>query len=311
MPMSGTEQMDFAETVMGARSSPATVRAYRMDWLNFRTYMDGLNASALPAHPRHVRDYIVAQLQSGAAPASMVRRCAAIAYVHRAYDLPNPTRAIGVSSTLDVLKRNRKSECSKRAGVRVGFSATEEAVFQLADASDRQTRQGKRDRALILCGFAAALRRSDLVALDVEHLVATDDGLVLRAPRMIEHARAVGAAPPIIRRKESAEHCPVLALETWLQSGSISSGAIFRRMNRGDAVGSGRLTPGSVSLIVKRLAVSIGLPSDCYASNSLRGAALRTEAREQPSLEALADRLPHISLTVLREVHAQVRRKSE
>ena len=42
---------------------------------------------------------------------------------------------------------------------------------------DARTLRGKRDRALLLLGFAGALRRSELVALDLEDLTETDKGL--------------------------------------------------------------------------------------------------------------------------------------
>jgi integrase len=51
--------------------------------------------------------------------------------------------------------------------------AVDVEVQRLADAVQPQTRQGLRDRALVLVGFAGALRRSELVTLDVEHLQLT------------------------------------------------------------------------------------------------------------------------------------------
>ncbi len=45
------------------------------------------------------------------------------------------------------------------------------------------TLRGRRDRALLLTGFAAALRRSELVALDVEDLERTPDGVFVHIRR--------------------------------------------------------------------------------------------------------------------------------
>ncbi len=42
---------------------------------------------------------------------------------------------------------------------------------------------GHRDRALLLLGFAAALRRSELVGLDVRAVAFTRDGLVINLRR--------------------------------------------------------------------------------------------------------------------------------
>jgi integrase len=48
---------------------------------------------------------------------------------------------------------------------------------------DQATLIGARDRALLLLGFAGALRRSELVALDIADIVETPDGLKLRIRR--------------------------------------------------------------------------------------------------------------------------------
>ncbi len=42
------------------------------------------------------------------------------------------------------------------------------------------TLRGRRDRALLLLGFAGVFRRSELVALDAGDVTATDDGLIVR-----------------------------------------------------------------------------------------------------------------------------------
>jgi integrase len=53
--------------------------------------------------------------------------------------------------------------------------------------------KGVRDRALILLGFAAALRRSELVALDLSDLAFVNEGLIVHpcaAARLIRRAKA-------------------------------------------------------------------------------------------------------------------------
>ena len=55
--------------------------------------------------------------------------------------------------------------------------------------SKMNSRKALRDRALLLIGFAAALRRSELSAIDIEHLRFTAEGLVLTLPRRKRSAR--------------------------------------------------------------------------------------------------------------------------
>ena len=70
---------------------------------------------------------------------------------------------------------------------------------------------GLRDRALLLLGYAGALRRSELVGIDREHLTFTPEGLRLLLPRSKGDQDGQGAA-----RGTWAETCPVRALEASL-----------------------------------------------------------------------------------------------
>jgi integrase len=54
-------------------------------------------------------------------------------------------------------------------------------------------RPGARDRALLLLGFAGALRRSELVALDIEHVTWMRNGLKLLIERSKTDAEGEGA----------------------------------------------------------------------------------------------------------------------
>ena len=86
-----------------------------------------------------------------------------------------------------------------------------------------------------------------------------------------------------------------------VQLTEISTGAMFRSMHRGDAVGKARLTAQSVALIVKALAARVGLEASRYAGHSLRSGFLTSAARNRASIFKMADQSRHKSLDVLRE----------
>jgi hypothetical protein len=96
---------------------------------------------------------------------------------------------------------------------------------RLIEPIDTSTRAGVRDRALLLVGFAAALRRSELVALDVEHLEfnpgarADDADRQLKDPDQ-ERAGARVAVPYARARNRGA----VRALRAWLEAAGIHRG---------------------------------------------------------------------------------------
>jgi integrase len=170
----------------------------------------------------------------------------------------------------------------------------------MVDAVEPQTFMGLRDRALLLLGFAGAFRRSELVALDVGHIGEREEGLTVTIANSKTDQEGLGQRVAIPRVLGS-EYCPVQALSDWLVAAEISAGAIFRRLHRGDKVGSSRLTPTSVALIIKSLAAKVDLDPSRYAGHSLRSGFLTSAARNRASIFKMADQSRHKSLDVLRE----------
>jgi len=72
-------------------------------------------------------------------------------------------------------------------------------------------------------------------------------------------------------------------------------------MHRGDVVNNERLTSQSVALVIKGLALKIGLDPARYAGHSLRSGFLTSAARNRASIFKMADQSRHKSLDVLRE----------
>ena len=88
-----------------------------------------------------------------------------------------------------------------------------------------------RDRALILIGFAGALRRSEIVALDVDDVQEDADGLVVAIRRSKTDQEAEGE----IRGLPYGSHpatCPVRAWRAWLDASGIDAGPAFRGVDR-------------------------------------------------------------------------------
>ena len=89
---------------------------------------------------------------------------------------------------------------------------------------DTATLAGQRDRALLLLGFAAALRRSELVALDVEDLeFDTARGLKLTIRKSKTDQEQAGAQVAVPYARET-DRCAVRALSQWLQAAKIHRG---------------------------------------------------------------------------------------
>jgi hypothetical protein len=83
---------------------------------------------------------------------------------------------------------------------------------------------------LFLIGFGGALRRSELVALDVEDIQEIETGLLVKI-RGSKTDQERAAATIAIAKCDVA--CPAKALREWLDAGGIESGPIFRPIDKG------------------------------------------------------------------------------
>jgi integrase len=115
---------------------------------------------------------------------------------------------------------------------------------------------GARDQAMLLLGFAGALRRSELVGLDVDHVTWTTNGLKLLIERSKTDAHGEGAEIAI-PRGQADDTCPVTALKTWLALSEITAGPLFRKV--GGVVERARLTTDAVRQILLKRAAKAGL----------------------------------------------------
>src|SRR5262249_52803086 len=125
-----------------------------------------------------------------------------------------------------------------------------------------------RDRALLLIGFAGALRRSELVALDVGDVEHERQGIVLRLqrPKTDQDRQGQTIAIPHGRTR----WCPVAALDAWLAASAITVGAIFRPVDRHGRVHDIRLSGEAVSLVIRERLAAAGLDPTGYSGHSLR-----------------------------------------
>ncbi len=157
-----------------------------------------------------------------------------------------------------------------------------------------------RDRARVLLGFGAALRRSELVALDVRDLVFEAEGVLVRIRRSKTDAEGHGATVPVLAHPETPHYCPVRAVQAWLQAANITDGPVFRRFRRGESVAETALTDQYVARIVKRLAAQAGLDPSAYSGHSLRSGFLTTAARLGEDAFKMAAQSRHQSLNTVR-----------
>jgi site-specific recombinase XerD len=274
--------------------SANTWRAYQSDWRLFEGWCRSLELASLPAAPETVAMFIAQEAAHGRNPSTLARRLAAIRLVHRGAGLVSPHDALAVTEVMRGIRRDWGRAPNRKA------PAFDDDIKRMVDVVTPDSAKGRRDRALLLFGFAGAFRRSELVALEVRHLEYRDNGLKVTIEVSKTDQEGQGQVVAILRQPDS-RYCPVQALEDWRTVGQIEAGPLFRRMNRGDKVTESRLTSQSIALIVKDVARKVGLDASRYAGHSLRRGFLSSAARKRASIFKMADQSRHRSLDVLRQ----------
>jgi site-specific recombinase XerD len=243
-----------ASTVAPARRSEATMRAYRRDWQDFTAWCQADGHQALPAEPDVIAAYLVAQAAEGHKPSTVARRAAAIGATHRDAGHLNPCTADVVRSTVAAVK-------AVGADTDSTIPLTVPELRRMVGACNPATLIGSRDAALLLVGFAGGYIRSELVAIDLDHLHRHRDG----------HLTIAGTTPRRLAPGGRAVTCPVRALDRWIEIAGISDGPVFRPISRDDTVVASRLSDRAVARVVARCAERAGFPPGRHvAAHSLR-----------------------------------------
>src|ERR1035438_9529643 len=145
-----------AEASFRAARAGSTLRAYAHDWKQCRLGAERRRLDPLPASPECVILYATDLTKNeGRRLNTLQRRLAAISQMHQQTGFESPTRAWAVKQFLSGLRRELGVAPTRKRPV-----LTDDLKQILAEVPD--TPLGKRDRALLLLGFAGAFRRSEL-----------------------------------------------------------------------------------------------------------------------------------------------------
>lgn len=295
----GAEHQAARLEELGARASAYideakaenTKKSYRSDWADFCAWCEKYRRPSMPASADTVAYYLADRSQT-LKTSTLERRLATIAEAHRAAGVESPTKHAqvryvwaGIRREKGVAKAHMKPVLTKHI---------RSMVEHLPDSL-----LGVRDRALILLGFAGAMRRSELVGLDITDLSIGEEGLVV----VIRKSKTdqVGVGRKIgIPFGEHPETCPVRAVHAWIEEADIEEGPLFRSVNRHGDVSDRRLTDQVVADVVKRSLLAAGKSARMFAGHSLRAGLITQAAIAGVSERAIQDQSGHKSLAVMR-----------
>jgi len=268
-----------------------TLRGYHADWRDFCVWCESHGLPPLPAIPESVAAYI-AECAGRLKVGSIQRRLNAITEAHKAVGADSPTHHAIVANTMKGIRRTKGTAPTQKA------AALTADIRAMIDATDTGM-IGARDRALILLGFAGAFRRSELVALDAADCTFTGDGLTVMLRRSKTDQEGAGRKVGI-PYGSNPKTCPVRTMEAWIEQAGISSGPVFRSINRHGHLQPGRLSGIDVVRVVKKLALRAGLDAAKYAGHSLRAGHATTAAIGGASERSIMQQTGHRSVQMVR-----------
>ncbi|UFN51721.1 site-specific integrase (plasmid) [Roseomonas sp. OT10] len=284
----------LADQYLVAADAQSTVRAYTADWTHFAQWCQARDVGSMPARPELVGEYL-AELGEGYARATLRRKIAGIARAHRLAGHSLDTRHAAIRDVLRGIGRTH-GDPPKRAQA----LALEEIQKLVAVCEDDIA--GLRDRAMLLIGFAGALRRSEICGIEVGHLTWKPRAVELMIPRSKTDKEGEGSrlGIPIGR---SAATCPVRALRAWLEAGGIEAGPVFRAVTRHGTLRSGALTGEAVRLILLKRARQAGIRAtllEPVSPHGLRAGFITSAYRSGVPDEEIMGHSRHRSLTTMR-----------
>lgn len=268
-----------------ARSKAAnTVRAYDSDWRQFESWCWQRSLDPLPAMPEVVATYLASLAQAGRADSTIGRHLAAIAWHHRQAGEAAPQhrdlRDVIADTLAGIRREQRARPTRKKSAILAGDLA------RMIAAAEGQSPRAIRDRAVMALGLAAALRRSELVALQLADLELVREGLKLT----IRHSKTDQEGEgQVIAVPSGRVLKPGPRLNEWLSVRGGEAGPLFYRTDAQGIMTKEAMSDRSVARLIQRYAEKVGLDPAAIGAHSLRSGFLTEAAKAGASLPKMQE----------------------
>lgn len=270
--------------------APNSARAFKKDIERFVA-----NGGVVPSTPQAIADYIAGCAATHKA-STLVRWVASISKAHALYferaggrRQDNPSHSWMVRDTLRGIK-NKYGATPRR----VAPAMTDEVKAMVNHLPAGLA--GARDRALLLIGFAGAMRRSELAALSIDRIVADQRGMRIALGKTKTDPTAENDVIAIPVATRDKQYCPVAAYRLWLREAKLKDGPLFRRISKAGTVHPrDSLNPASIAKIIKACAARCGLDASRYSGHSLRAGLATSSSQQQKTFAKIKAQTRHRS----------------
>ncbi|GAB3840932.1 tyrosine-type recombinase/integrase [Hymenobacter jeollabukensis] len=300
----GLDETTASYAHAGLHGAANTQRAYQSDLKQVITWLGTKHPGTplLPMTPAVLADYAASLAESGKKLSTIHRRVAAINKAHELAGLLPPKDAM----LAVVLKGiNRKVGKTQRQAKAFTVARLKKTVASI----DTSTLQGLRDRALLLIGFSGAFRRSELVALDLEHFELRDGALVVTLPRSKTNQEG-NREEKALFYSPSPLTCPIRAFEAWRDKLNRTTGPVFVRLvgaskHSQPKLSERRLAGAAVNKLVQRYlddTVNSRKPGDRsnrITAHSLRASFVTEAVRTGQNTKSIMNQTKHKSTAMV------------
>ena len=254
-----------------------TRRAYQAGIRQFEAY-----GGLLPADEESIIRYLThhASLLN---PRTLSLHLTALSHWHRYQQLTDPTQTPRIRKLLKGIQRKHGKPKRKAKALRA-----EHINRMITELHKKNDLKAIRDSALIQIAYFGAFRRSELIAIHLEHLRFEPEGLLILIPKSKTDQMKEGKIKALPYGKTSHAACPVKAIKLWIEYSGITEGVLFRKINRWGNLSHSALHPDSISSILKSLAKQCQFDFvENVSSHSLRRGFATSAARAGADFSAI------------------------
>jgi len=273
-----------------------TLRAYRSAWTQYTAWCERLGFAPLTGEAEIIGLYLVKAAETRTVPTLRVH-LAAIATAHRLAGVPVDLKHPRIALVLDGLARGQADRTVRQAAP-ILLDALPRLLTVQPDGP-----LGLRNRAMLLIGYGAALRRSELVALRIGDVTRHPDRgveVAVRRSKTDQHGRGDGVA---IWAAADPDLCVLRAHDAWLAvRGALRpEDPLFCGVLKNGRVTGKPLSDKAVERLVKDSASRAGLPEPArFSGHSLRAGLATAAAEQEAQLHDIMRQTRHKSTEVAR-----------
>jgi len=261
--------MDKAQRYLTAGTRENTRKSYRAAIEHFEVTWGGYMPTTAEGIVRYLAEY-----GEKLAISTLRQRLAALASWHSSQGFPDPTKSPQVRQMLKGIRvlhpaRQKQATPLQLRYIQKATDWLEREANNAIEASDYLLlKRCRRDAALLLIGFWRGFRSDELARLTVDDTTAEAGvGITFYLPYTKADRDHHGTTyhTPALKML-----CPVEAYINWITVAGISTGPVFRKIDRWGNLSEEGFKASSLIPLLRRILERAGIPAESYSSHSMR-----------------------------------------